>query len=120
MDWDRIFIEAGTHHVRVEVEGVEIANTRRPVLLSERGLRVRTYIPREDCRMDLMEPSTLTTRCPYKGLANYYSVRLPTGQLIKDVVWYYDDPPLKCAAIAGRLAFYDEKVDVWVNGEKRT
>ena len=60
------------------------------------------------------------SRFNWQGSANYYSVRLPTGRLIKDVVWYYDDPTLKCAAIAGRLAFYDEKVDVWVNGEKRT
>jgi uncharacterized protein (DUF427 family) len=86
--------------------------------------------------MDLMEPSTLTTKCPYKvcvhmncgclpisrlnlqGVANYYNVRLPTGQLVKDVVWYYDDPIVRCAAVAGHLAFYDEKVDVWVDGEK--
>jgi uncharacterized protein (DUF427 family) len=53
-----------------------------------------------------------------QGVANYYSVRLPSGQLVKDVVWYYDDPMIKCAAIGGHLVFYDEKVDVWVNGEK--
>ena len=55
-----------SRHVRVEVDGVEVANTQKPRLLFETGLPVRTYIPKTDCRMDLLEPSELHTECPYK------------------------------------------------------
>ena len=53
-------------HIRVEVNGVEVANTHKPRLLYETLLPVRTYIPKTDVRIDLLEHSDLTTSCPYK------------------------------------------------------
>lgn len=51
-----------------------------------------------------------------QGVANYHNIELPDGNLVKDVVWYYRTAQLECAEIRGFLAFYDEKVDVYVDG----
>lgn len=66
----RVDVLQSSRHVRVEVEGVEIANTYKPRLLFETGLPVRTYIPKTDCRLELLESSELTTQCPYKVSSN--------------------------------------------------
>ena len=55
-----------SRHIRVLVDGVEVANTTKPRLLFETSLPVRTYIPKTDVRMDLLAPTDLTTACPYK------------------------------------------------------
>ncbi|KAF9489420.1 DUF427-domain-containing protein [Pleurotus eryngii] len=116
--YKRVDVLQSSRHIRVEVNGVEVANTRSPVLLFETGLPVRTYIKKTDCTVDLFVSSGSTTQCPYKGTANYYHVR--AGQeLAKDIVWWYQSPILEVAAIKGYVAFYDEKVDVWVDGEKQ-
>jgi len=118
--YKRVDVLQSSRHVRVELNGVELANTTKPRLLFETGLKVRTYIPKTDCRLDLLEESDLTTECPYKGVANYYSVRLPTGELTKDIVWWYRTPLVECGDIRGFVAFYDEKVEVWVDGVKNS
>jgi len=117
--YKRCDVLQSSRHVRIELNGVELANTRKPRLLFETGLGVRTYIPMTDCRVDLFEGSTHTTECPYKGVANYYSVRLPNGETAKDIVWWYRHPLVEVGNIRGFVAFYDEKVDVWVDGVKR-
>jgi uncharacterized protein (DUF427 family) len=66
MALQRCDVLQSSRHIRVELNGVELANTHKPRLLFETGLRVRTYIPMTDCRVDLLENSTLTTECPYK------------------------------------------------------
>ncbi|KAL0060173.1 hypothetical protein AAF712_013020 [Marasmius tenuissimus] len=119
--YKRVDVLQSSRHVRVEVNGVEVANTHRPRFLYETGLPIRTYIPKTDCRLDLLVPSDLTTQCPYKGIANYYHVQTsPDKTPTKNIVWWYRNPSLECAAINGFAAFYDEKVDVWVDGEKQT
>ncbi|KAF8175810.1 hypothetical protein BJ912DRAFT_1024422 [Pholiota molesta] len=117
--YKRIDILQSSRHVRVEVNGVEIANTRAPRLVFETGLPVRTYIPKTDCRMDLWEPSTTHSGCPYKGLASYYNVVLSSGETFQDIVWWYPNTTAEATALKGFVAFFDEKVDVWVDGEKR-
>ncbi|KAH8117869.1 DUF427-domain-containing protein [Phellopilus nigrolimitatus] len=117
--YKRVDVLQSSRHVRVEVDGVEVANTHKPRLLFETSLPVRTYIPKTDCRMDLFEPSSLSTACPYKGVASYYSVSLPGGKLVENIVWWYRVPLADCIDIKGFVAFYDEKVDVWVDGEKQ-
>src|SRR5262249_50965613 len=72
-----------SRHVRVEIDGVMMGETRRPVLLFETGLLY--YIPKLDMRMDLLEPSESVTRCPYKGVARYWSGRVGEN-LVKDIV----------------------------------
>ncbi|KZT22052.1 DUF427-domain-containing protein, partial [Neolentinus lepideus HHB14362 ss-1] len=116
--YKRVDVLPSSRHVRVEVDGVEVADSREPRLLFETHLITRYYIPRADVRADLLVDSQLTTYCPYKGTASYYNVKLPDGRKAENVVWYYPEPYPECADVKGCVAFYDEKVDVWVDGEK--
>jgi uncharacterized protein (DUF427 family) len=110
--YKRIDCLPSSRHVRVVIGGETVADTHRPILLFETGLLTRYYIPKLDVRMDLLRPSDTVTRCPYKGLAHYYSVEA-NGQTYKDIVWYYPHATPESTPIAGGyLAFYDEKVDL--------
>lgn len=103
-------------HVRVELDGVLLADTRSPVLLFETGLPTRYYIDRPDIAFEHLESATTQTLCPYKGETSaYWSVRTATT-LHPDLAWSYDYPLPAVAAIARMVAFYDEKVDVTVDG----
>ncbi|KAJ7104019.1 DUF427-domain-containing protein [Mycena belliarum] len=117
--YKRVDVLCSSRHVRVEVDGVEVANSRAPRLLFETGLPVRSYLPKTDCRLDLLVPSDLVTACPYKGQAQYYHVQVSPEKRVENIVWWYRNPNLECAAIGGLVAFYDEKVDVWVDGVKQ-
>ena len=64
-----------------------------------------------------LEPTETLTRCPYKGTASYYAVRRGDGETVKDLVWYYEDPLPAVDRIAGRLCFFNERVDVEVDGQ---
>jgi uncharacterized protein (DUF427 family) len=66
--------------------------------------------------MDLLRPSTQTTHCPYKGTASYWSVEID-GNVHDDIVWTYKTPLPESTKIAGLAAFFDERVDVYVDGE---
>ncbi|TFK49968.1 DUF427-domain-containing protein [Heliocybe sulcata] len=116
--YKRVDVLPSSRHVRVEVDGVEVANSHQPRLLFETHLITRYYIPRSDIRADLLEESQLTTYCPYKGTASYFNVKLPSGKTVENIVWYYPKPYPECSDVEGCVAFYDEKVDVWVDGEK--
>jgi uncharacterized protein (DUF427 family) len=114
----RVDILASSRHLRVEIDGVTVADSHNPRLLFETGLPTRYYLPKTDLRLDLLEPSDTITRCPYKGEAEYYSVRVG-DELHKDVVWYYRLPTPESQKIAGLACFYDEKVDVYLDGVKQ-
>ncbi|KAJ7261819.1 DUF427-domain-containing protein [Mycena haematopus] len=117
--YKRVDVLNSSRHIRVEVEGVEVANSHAPKLLFETGLPVRSYLPKTDCRLDLLVPSELTTSCPYKGDAQYYHVQVSPEKRVENIVWWYKNPTAECAAINGLVAFYDERVDVFVDGEKQ-
>ncbi|MEV5299916.1 DUF427 domain-containing protein [Amycolatopsis methanolica] len=114
----RVDILASSRHVRIEIDGVTVAESRSPRLLFETGLPTRYYLPKTDVRLDLLEPSDTITRCPYKGEASYYSVRVG-DRLHSDVVWYYRSPLPESQKVQGLVAFYDEKVDVYLDGVKQ-
>ena len=104
-----------SRRIRIEIEGQVVAESERPVFLYETGLRTRYYIPKQDVRMDLLEPTATHTRCPYKGVASYWSVKAG-GKVFKDIVWGYPNPIPECARIENLLSFYNEKVDVYLDG----
>jgi len=104
-----------SRHVRVEIEGEVVAETRRPILLFETGLPTRYYIPKQDIRMDLLEPTASTTRCPYKGVARYWSARIG-ARLVEDIVWSYPAPIPENPKIENLLSFFNERVDLFVDG----
>jgi uncharacterized protein (DUF427 family) len=114
--YTRVDILASSRHVRVHVEGVTVADSQSPRLLFETGLPVRYYLPRTHVRMDLLEPSDTVSHCPYKGRAQTWSVRLEDG-LHEDLAWYYPTPLPESQKIAGLIAFYNEKLDIEVDGE---
>jgi len=111
----RVQILRSSRHVTVSVDGVVIADTRRPTFLYETHLPRRTYIPKLDVRLDLLTHTSSSTRCPYKGTAEYWSVTTPAGTHA-DLVWSYPTPLRESMEVAGLMAFYDEKVDVTVDG----
>jgi uncharacterized protein (DUF427 family) len=112
--YHRIDILASSRHVRISYGGVLLAESRRPMLLFETGLPVRYYLPAEDVRTDLFEASDSHTRCPYKGVASYYSLRTEDG-LAADLAWYYPDPTPEAGRIGGLVCFYNERVQLDVD-----
>jgi uncharacterized protein (DUF427 family) len=114
----RVDILASSRHVRIEADGVTLAESRQPRILFETGLPPRYYLPLTDVRMDLLRPSASQSHCPYKGTASYWSV--DTGQGVHaDLVWIYRTPLPESQKIAGLACFYDEKVDVFLDGEQQ-
>jgi uncharacterized protein (DUF427 family) len=114
----RVDVLASSRHVEVAVGDQVVADSRRPHLLFETHLPVRYYLPREDVRMDLLEPSEHVTRCPYKGRATYWSVRAG-GELHESLAWTYEAPIPEQPKIRGLVAFFNERVDLRVDGEAR-
>jgi uncharacterized protein (DUF427 family) len=117
--YTRVDILGSSRHVRVSVGGVVLAESRQPRVLFETGLRPRFYLPMSDVNLELLRPSTLRTHCPYKGTASYWDVVLPDGAVHEGVVWTYRMPLPECQKVAGLLAFYDEKLDVDLDGERQ-
>jgi uncharacterized protein (DUF427 family) len=114
--YSRVDILASSRHVRVEVDGVTVADSRQPRILFETGLPPRYYVPLTSLRMDLLRPSDTQTHCPYKGTAGYWSV--DTGQAVHpDIVWIYRAPLPESQKIAGLACLYNEKVDLYLDGE---
>ena len=109
----RIDVLPSSRHVRIEVDGVTVAESRNARLLFETGLPIRYYLPKTHVRMDLLERTDTVTRCPYKGTAEYWSIRV--GDTVhKDLVWSYRTPLPESQKVAGLVAFY--KVDIYVDG----
>jgi uncharacterized protein (DUF427 family) len=104
-----------SRHVRVELGGEVLAETRRPVLLFETSLPTRTYIPRDDVHMDLLVPTGTHTRCAYKGEARYWSVE-GAGAAGEDIAWSYEAPLRDAAQVKDMIAFFDERTDVTADG----
>jgi uncharacterized protein (DUF427 family) len=103
-------------HVRVELDGVVLAETDGPVLLFETGLPTRYYVDRTDVTFSHLETTTTETICPYKGTTSqYWAVRVGDA-VYPDLAWSYDYPLPDVAPIAGMIAFYNEKLDIFVDG----
>lgn len=112
----RVDVLASTRHVEISVGGQVVADSHRPHLLFETSLPTRYYLPAEDVRMDLLEPSAAVSRCPYKGIARYWSLAVGDTRL-EDVAWSYPDPIPENPKIAGLVTFFNERVDIRVDGE---
>jgi uncharacterized protein (DUF427 family) len=109
----RIDIVRSSRHVRIERDGEMLAESTRPLLLFEPPLPVRYYLPPEDVRMDRLQPSPTRSTCAYKGHAGYLA--LPGGE---DVAWSYPEPLREAAEVTARVAFFNERVDIVVDGER--
>ena len=114
--YKRVDIVPSSRHVRIELEGTVLAESHRPWLLFETWLPTRYYLPAEDVKMEYLKRSDTHTSCPYKGNASHYSVVID-GEEYKDLVWTYFDPIDNAKRIKGLLAFYNEKLDVYIDEE---
>lgn len=107
--YHRVDVVQSSRQIRVEIGGQTVAESRRPRLLFETGLPTRYYLPVEDVRMDLLEPTDTTSVCPYKGQASYW--RLAGDATGRDVAWSYQHPIPECPKIEGLISFFNERVD---------
>ena len=114
--YHRIDAIPSSRRVRVAVNGETVAESTRTTALFEAGLPTRWYLPREDVRTDVLVASETRTRCAYKGLASYHSVRVG-DDVAEDVVWYYPEPTREAEPIRDLLCFFNEKVDLEIDGE---
>lgn len=112
--YHRIDAWPSTRHVRIFRDGELLAETRRAKILFETNLPPRYYLPVEDVRAELT-PSAKKTRCAYKGSASYFSVRAG-GRVYDDLVWTYTDPLLEAEPVRDLVCFFDEHVDLEVDG----
>jgi uncharacterized protein (DUF427 family) len=106
-----IAIEPNPKRVRVTFAGRLIADSRNAFTLRETKYQPAFYIPREDIDMSLLARTAHATHCPYKGDAGYYSIRVGDS-LAENAAWTYERPYPAVADIAGRLAFYRDRVDL--------
>lgn len=116
--YHRIDVRQSSRNVRISVRGQTLAESSRPRMLFETGLPTRYYLPAEDVRTDLLKVSETATECAYKGIAQYWSARVDDG-LEADVVWSYPTPKREAEQVRGYLTFFDERVDVDVDGERQ-
>jgi uncharacterized protein (DUF427 family) len=114
--YHRVDVLDTSRHVRVSLNGETLAETTRARVIFETALPPRWYIPAEDVAMELLSETDTTTVCAYKGTASYWSVRVGDEEE-KDLVWTYRDPRHDAARIKDRLAFFNERVDLEVDGE---
>jgi uncharacterized protein (DUF427 family) len=113
----RLDVLPSSRHVVVSLDGEVLADSHRPVALFESHLPVRWYLPAEDVRMDLLEPSAATSTCAYKGHARYFSLRGSSGDdEATDLAWTYPEPLHEAALVQDRVCFFAERTDLTVDG----
>lgn len=113
----RVDVVSSSRHVRVSIDGVEVADSHTPLLLFETMLPTRFYLPERDVHTQMLEPSTTVTQCPYKGTATHWSVQV-NGKLHRDLAWTYTHPVPENPRIRDLICFYNEHVDLIIDGEK--
>ena len=112
--YTRIDVLQSGRRVRVEVDGETVADSHNASFLYETGLPTRYYMPKTDVRMDLLTPTDTVTSCPYKGIARYWTLTVG-DETYEDIVWGYDFPLPESQKITGMVAFYNEKVQVYLD-----
>ncbi|KAK9781740.1 putative DUF427 domain-containing protein [Seiridium cardinale] len=121
--YKRVEILFSVRPVKVYVDGTKVAEAASSLHLHETGLPVRYYLPATAVDHALLVDSETETQCPYKGVASYYNIAIPKSgkeqvDTHKDLIWYYRNPTHESAQIAGCLCFYNEKVDIELDGVK--
>lgn len=99
-------------HVTVRFAGEVIAETKRPLRVEETGYRPIFYIPRADIRMELLERTTRSTHCPFKGDASYFTIKVG-GKEVQNAAWSYESPKDSVREIKDYLAFYTDQLDAF-------
>jgi uncharacterized protein (DUF427 family) len=113
----RIDIRASSRHVRIARGDLLLAESSRPRLLFEATFGMpRYYLPKDDVAVELL-PSDTRTTCAYKGHATHWSVRVG-DRVVPDLAWSYEDPLPDAGEVRGLVSFYQERLDLTVDGER--
>ena len=107
-----------TRRVRVELEGAVLADSAAPVMVFETGLPTRYYFHRTQVDFEHLLPTDTVTECPYKGVTSGYWAARVGDTLVDDVAWTYDFPTRELLPIAGLIAFYNEKADLFLDDQR--
>jgi len=110
MPGHRIDFHKEKGRVRVLVDDVIIAETDKAIILKETGIPPVCYVPPEDVSQEYLQKTTLTTHCPFKGDASYWSIKVGDRD-IENAIWAYEDPIAEAMPIKGCMAFYTDRVD---------
>jgi uncharacterized protein (DUF427 family) len=116
--YHRVDVLDTARRVRISLDGELLAETDRGKVIFETSLPPRWYLPSADVPVELIASET-RSGCAYKGFASYFSVRVG-DRLEADLAWTYEEPRQEVAPIAGMLAFFNERVDVELDGELQT
>jgi adenylate cyclase len=108
----RLIIEPSRKRVRVVFNGETVAHSDRVLVMHETGYRPVAYVPREDVRMDLLQPTEQHTHCPFKGDASYWTIEVG-GRRVENAAWSYEDPYDEAEVVRGHIAFYWDRMDAW-------
>ncbi len=114
--YTRVDALRSTRSVRIELDGVILAESSSPVLVFETGLPTRYYLNRTEVDFTYLVPTDTVTACPYKGITSGYWSALLGDTSYSDIAWVYDFPTRQLLSIAGLIAFYDEMVDTFLDG----
>jgi len=115
--YTRVDALRSTRTVRVELDGVLLAESSSPVLVFETGLPTRYYLNRTEVDFTHLTPTDTVTACPYKGTTSGYWTAHLSDTSYPDIAWTYEFPTLALGPIAGLIAFYNEKVDTFLDGQ---
>ena len=116
--YTRVDALRSTRQIRVELDGILLAESSCPVMVFETGLPTRYYLGRADVNFSHLTPSDTVTACPYKGnTSNYWNIQIG-DTTHPDLAWAYDFPTAALLPIAGLVAFYNEKIDIVLDGRR--
>jgi uncharacterized protein (DUF427 family) len=116
--YTRVDALRSTRRVRVELDGTVLAESASPVLVFETGLPTRYYLNRSEVDFTHLAPVGTVTACPYKGTTSGYWTARVNVTTHPDIAWSYDFPTRQLLPIAGLVAFYNEKVDIFLDGQR--
>jgi uncharacterized protein (DUF427 family) len=102
-------LAADDREVVVRVGAHEIARSRRTVRLLETASPPTFYVPADDVRTERLEIEARTSRCEWKGEADYWSVIVP-GHRVSAAAWSYANPLPGFESIRGYFAFYPSRL----------
>jgi uncharacterized protein (DUF427 family) len=114
----RVDVLRSTRTVRVELEGAVLGQSSSPIMVFETGLPTRYYLNRTEINFEHLMPTDTVTECPYKGTTSgYWSVQVG-DDVHPDLAWSYEFPTRQVLPIAGLIAFYNERVDIILDGQR--
>ena len=114
--YTRVDAIRSTRPVRIELDGAVLAESASPVMVFETGLPTRYYLNRTEVDFTHLVPTDTFTACPYKGTTSGYWTAQLGDTSYYDIAWAYDFPTRQLLPIAGLIAFYNEKVDTFLDG----